>query len=89
MLGMSEETGGGTWCIDLARGETLLLYTDGLYSLRSKSGERFTHEIVEQTLLAVPLGADGIADLVSRIASESDGTPTDDDLTVIALRRCG
>lgn len=88
MLGMSEETGGGTWCIDLARGETLLLYTDGLYSLRSKSGERFTHEIVAQVLLAVPLHVEAIADLMSRLAVESDGTPTDDDLTVIALRRC-
>jgi sigma-B regulation protein RsbU (phosphoserine phosphatase) len=89
MLGMGEETGGDTSCIDLAPGDTVLLYTDGLYSLRSKSGERFSHEIVEQDLQMHPLGDEGIADLMSRLASESDGTPTDDDLTVIALRRGG
>jgi serine phosphatase RsbU (regulator of sigma subunit) len=89
MLGMGEEAGGAASCIDLAPGDTVLLYTDGLYSLRSKSGERFTHEIVEQVLQMRPLGDEGIAALMSRLASESDGTPTDDDLTVIALRRCG
>ena len=89
MLGMGEETGGDTGCTDLAPGDSVLLYTDGLYSLRSKNGERFTHEIVAQVLLAVPLQAEAIADLMSRLAGESDGTPTDDDLTVITLRRCG
>ena len=89
MLGMGEETGGDTCCADLAPGDTALLYTDGLYSLRSKSGERFTHEMVTQSLLAIPLGTEAIADLMSRLAYESDGTPTDDDLTVIAIRRCG
>jgi hypothetical protein len=54
-----------------------------------KAGSGFSHEIVEQALQMRPLGDEGIADLMSRIASESDGTPTDDDLTVIALRRCG
>jgi sigma-B regulation protein RsbU (phosphoserine phosphatase) len=89
MLGMGDESGGDSSSIDLAPGDTVLLYTDGLYSLRSKTGERFTHEIVEQVLQAPQLGEQAIADLMSRVANESDGTPTDDDLTVIALRRCG
>jgi DNA-binding response OmpR family regulator len=89
MLGMGAETGGEISCSDLVPGDTVLLYTDGLYSLRSKSGERFSHEIVEQVLQTRPLDAEAIADLKKRLADESDGTAVDDDLTAIVIHRFG
>ena len=70
-----------------ADGDTAFIYTDGLYALKSKRGGRFGNEIVEQVLQNRPLGGDAIGDLMSRIAEQSDGSPADDDIAVIALRR--
>lgn len=89
MLGVGENPELHDVTLHLDRGETALLYTDGLYDRHGKSGGRFTHETMQQTLCLRPLGEDAIADLVARIDEQADETPTDDDLAVIALRRHG
>lgn len=87
LLGVGEKIGIADSMLHLADGDTAFIYTDGLYALKSKCGGHFGNEIVEQVLQNRPLGGDAIGDLMSRIAEQSDGSPADDDIAVIALRR--
>jgi serine phosphatase RsbU (regulator of sigma subunit) len=75
--------------LTLEPGATLVLYTDGLTEARGTAGEMFGEERLylaideaatepPETLVAAVMGA------VERFAA---GTPPDDDLTVLALRR--
>jgi DNA-binding response OmpR family regulator len=68
-------------------GDIALLYTDGLYSLKERDGERMAQKIVEQTAGEGPFGADPIEELVARVRAKSDGGLPDDDIAIIALRR--
>ncbi len=71
----------------LEDGDIALLYTDGLYGMKGRDGERLTHLIIEQVVGEGPLGPDPVEEILRRVGSHSDGGATDDDVAVIALRR--
>jgi sigma-B regulation protein RsbU (phosphoserine phosphatase) len=87
MLGVNPNLKPDENAVSLSTGDTLLLYTDGLYSLRGPDGEKLMPEVVEQALAEGPLGEEIIPDLLARLANRSNGAPGYDDLAVIALRR--
>ena len=73
----------------LAPGETLLLFTDGVFEARSPSGQRFGEQRLEEVLLpAVAEGAPAVVQaLFAAIARFSGDSGSDDDLTALALTR--
>jgi len=87
MLGVDNKLKPDENAVSLSAGDTLVLYTDGLFSFRGKDGEKFLPEVVEQALAEGPLAEDMVADLCARVAHRSDGAKGYDDLTIIALRR--
>jgi len=72
--------------VQLHPGDLALLYTDGLYALNSPKNKRFSPEIVAEALME-PRSQKRLEYLKERIASQSDGTAVDDDLTMIMLKR--
>ncbi len=87
MLGVDANLKPDENAVSLSAGDTLLMYTDGLYSFRGPNGEKFMPEVVAQVLAEGHLGEEMIPDLLARIARRSDGAAGYDDLAVIALRR--
>jgi phosphoserine phosphatase RsbU/P len=87
MLGVDPDLTPSENAVSMSDGDLLLIYTDGLYSLRGWDGEKLTQQVVQQCLAERRLGNEMISDLVSRILSRSNGAPAFDDLAVIALRR--
>jgi serine phosphatase RsbU (regulator of sigma subunit) len=87
MLGVDPNLKPDENAVSLSEGDTLLLYTDGLFSLRNKKGEKFGPQVVEKVAGAGELGAQAIEDIFERIRAQSDGSPVFDDLAAIALRR--
>lgn len=71
----------------LEAGDMALLYTDGLYGMRGNDSERLTHLVIEQVVGEGPLGDDPVGEILRRVGAHSDGSATDDDVAVIALRR--
>jgi len=70
----------------LATGDAALLYTDGLYSAKSESGERLTSDILSQAFVQVGGSTEFLPRLIAQL--ERSGTQGfDDDLAAIALRR--
>jgi serine phosphatase RsbU (regulator of sigma subunit) len=77
--------------VDLAPGDTLLLYTDGLVEVRNPAGEEYGYERLAdavQALRAEP--AEAIRDaLLAAHADWSGGAEPADDLTLVVLRWTG
>ena len=71
----------------LASGDVALLYTDGLYSLKSTDGERFTHKTAAKAFVQINGGPDVISRLIAELVQQSAGQAFDDDLAAIALLR--
>jgi len=71
----------------LAPGDVALLYTDGLYSLKSSGGERFTGNIVTDAFAGIDGTADLLPRLIAQLVQRSGAQAFDDDLAAIALRR--
>ncbi len=71
----------------LASGDIALLYTDGLHSLKSNGGERFTSQTVADTFARIDGSADVLPRLIAQLIERSDAQAFDDDLAAIALRR--
>jgi sigma-B regulation protein RsbU (phosphoserine phosphatase) len=69
----------------LAAGDTALLYTDGLFSLRRPDGERFTHHDLSAVLPDIAPGESFFDRLLDTISRRSDGDPTEDDVAGIVL----
>jgi sigma-B regulation protein RsbU (phosphoserine phosphatase) len=74
---------------DLAPGDLLLLYTDGVTDARAPTGERFGDERLRAIVAAAK--ATSAQDLVDEIARASAafgaGEPAADDITLLAVRR--
>jgi sigma-B regulation protein RsbU (phosphoserine phosphatase) len=89
VVGISGDLPTGESSVQLERGEVLLLFTDGLYSLRHPSGDRMMYPMVSEALSPVTASRPLIPVLLDRMQACSDGQPFDDDVTVVAARRLG
>jgi serine phosphatase RsbU (regulator of sigma subunit) len=73
--------------VELARGDQLVLYTDGVTEACGASG-RFGEERLRETIASEPDPGSVVASLESALASFADGAP-EDDAAVLALMRSG
>jgi len=75
---------------EVNRGDTMLLFTDGLYSVTDPQGEHYSLDKLVAGLLGRPVaGAEALIEAalleVRRFAA---GQPFSDDLAMVAMRRC-
>ena len=87
MMGIHPAMEIGETVATLASGDVALLYTDGLHSLQSHGGERFTSETITDAFARIDGSADLLPRLIAQLVQRSDAQPFDDDLAAIALRR--
>ncbi len=87
MMGLSQEMEVRETETMLVSGDVALLYTDGLFSLKAHTGERFTGEIVADALSMNDGSADLLPRLIAQVTARSAAQPFDDDVAAIALRR--
>jgi len=76
--------------LGLAKGDRLVLYTDGLIETRSRTGEFFGDDRLEALIKAhagdsPDLTADGIVEHLMKWSGRSGGRSLDDDLTLIVV----
>jgi sigma-B regulation protein RsbU (phosphoserine phosphatase) len=77
--------------VALAPGDTLVLYTDGLTEARDESGREYGEERLDTVLrhCGQAPAAELIAACRADLAAHLGGARLTDDLTLLALRRCG
>jgi serine phosphatase RsbU (regulator of sigma subunit) len=75
----------GTAEIDLAHGESLLAYTDGVLDARSPTGELFGEERLLTCACTSP--RDVLRAIQGALAEFSAGEPAYDDVTMLCVRR--
>jgi sigma-B regulation protein RsbU (phosphoserine phosphatase) len=74
--------------LSLVRGETLLMYTDGLSEARNGSGGEYGLRLVDVAQRAARSALPDLLDaVVSDQATFRADVPNSDDMTVLALRR--
>jgi DNA-binding response OmpR family regulator len=71
----------------VASGDVALLYTDGLFSLKSKDGERFTLQKVSDAFARNGASANSLPEMIADLIEQSGAEAFDDDIAAIALRR--
>jgi sigma-B regulation protein RsbU (phosphoserine phosphatase) len=71
----------------LACGDAALLYSDGLYSAKSETGDRLTADTLAKGFARIDAIADFLPDLIIQLDQASSGDGFDDDVAAIALRR--
>ena len=89
-LGMFLETEFSATPVQLEAGDTLFLYTDGLSEASNESGEYGVDRVmtlVHQQAARQP--AELIDACLDDVRAFTNGAPSFDDMTVLALRRCG
>ncbi|MEO8572059.1 MAG: PP2C family protein-serine/threonine phosphatase [Chloroflexota bacterium] len=89
LLGVFPSLGLAETVTDLAPGDVVVFYTDGVTDARSTAGERFNEG---RLLAAIEMSRAGTAgDIVDEISAAVDrfqaGTPAADDVTVVAIGR--
>jgi sigma-B regulation protein RsbU (phosphoserine phosphatase) len=86
-LGMWENIIVDKLSLELPRGSTLLLYTDGLTDCRNPEGEAFGLERIKQTLCdLVGLPAQEVCDtMLKTLTLYEHGASQDDDVTLVAI----
>lgn len=78
----------GSQTINLAEGDSVVLYTDGLTEARDRSGDAFGTERVEESLRSKSADAASMLDSVlARLNEFSEGGSAEDDVTLLVLRR--
>jgi sigma-B regulation protein RsbU (phosphoserine phosphatase) len=88
-LGMFMETEFSPTCVQLDTGDTLFLYTDGLSEAANASDEYGVDRVmtsVHQQAARQP--AELIAACLDEVRAFTNGSPSFDDMTVMAVRRC-
>ncbi|MDJ0991679.1 MAG: SpoIIE family protein phosphatase [Desulfobacterales bacterium] len=74
--------------VELARGEVLMGYTDGLTEARSPEGELYSRNRLRELLTGSPYSAGELLDNIKNSLSNFIGSaPRDDDVTLIAVQR--
>ena len=89
-LGWFEDPGASEWSVELARGDRLLLFTDGFLEAKSPQGEIFgQHRFTEtlERLSALPLES-LVAEVVAEVERFAAGK-LDDDLTMLVIEWVG
>jgi sigma-B regulation protein RsbU (phosphoserine phosphatase) len=88
-FGMEEQYTTITW--QLEPGDRLLLFTDGLWDARSRSGEGFgRRRLFDYWAGAVRVPLDeAVGDLVARVVAHLEGADFEDDFTVVGVERQG
>jgi len=71
----------------LESGDVALLYTDGIYSLKSNGLDRLTSSALMEAFARNGGSADFIPRMIAQLVQQSGGQGFDDDLSAIALRR--
>ena len=77
------------WCTfetTLARGETLVLYSDGVLEARSPDGEEFGIERIQNGLKPVPHSARLTAESILAAVNRHAGDVREDDLTIVVVQ---
>ncbi len=72
---------------DLASGDSILLYTDGLYSIERAEGERMEPEDVAEMVPLVAMSAEGFVQAIAAEFGRRSGGNAPDDLAAIAIRK--
>jgi phosphoserine phosphatase RsbU/P len=78
--------------IQLAPGDSIVVYTDGVTEAMNPAHELFGAERIDQTLAAVPPGASARAmtdDLLKAVTQFVNGAPQSDDITLLVIRYAG
>ncbi len=90
MLGITRELQPVDSNLTLQPGDGMLLYTDGLYSLRNPAGEMLNWTAVRDAFAKKPgRGVNEIDSIIEKLKRNSNGEPFDDDLTALAFCREG
>jgi sigma-B regulation protein RsbU (phosphoserine phosphatase) len=84
MIGVTAKLNSSGMRIRLTKGDRLLVFTDGLYSTRSPSGERLTWEAVTKGLTVIGERRDFLSSLLGCMRNTIGHSPFDDDITMIA-----
>lgn len=87
MMGIDPEMDSGEAVTTLASGDKVLLYTDGLYSLKSKTGERFTIKTITDAFAPVDGSVEVLPRLIANLVQQSGTKVFEDDVAAIALHR--
>jgi sigma-B regulation protein RsbU (phosphoserine phosphatase) len=88
-LGMFIETKSSATCVQMESGDILFLYTDGLSEARNENDEYGVDRVM--TLVskqAAQQPAELIAACIDDLRAFVNGSPSFDDMTVLAVRRC-
>jgi len=91
VLGFASEEEYATITWQCGPGERLLLFTDGLWEARSRSGEKFGRQcLFDYWAGAVKLPLDeAVGELVARVVAHLEGAEFEDDFTVVGVERQG
>ncbi len=87
MLGVSRKMEHASVLRMVAPGECVLLYTDGLFSLRPRKKERLTQHAVAEEFSALPAGGEFLPELAGALQKRGGGEAFEDDVAAIALTR--
>ncbi len=83
-LGIVPDTRYNTARIDLAIGDQLVIYTDGITEARDKTGELFGVERLDHAIENCGISAQGLITMINaEVDAFTDGAPADDDRTII------
>ena len=87
-VGLMPGTAFGYRKVNLAPGEVLMGYTDGLTEARSPAGEYFSRSRLQTLLTGSPYSAGELLDKIKNsLVSFLGSAPRDDDVTLLAVRR--
>jgi sigma-B regulation protein RsbU (phosphoserine phosphatase) len=84
MIGLAPNLDTSNTVVGLGPGEHLFAFTDGLYSLRLKSGERMTSQLVSDALASAASSTGILQSVLSQIRASASDETFDDDITAIA-----
>jgi serine phosphatase RsbU (regulator of sigma subunit) len=89
VLGFAADAAYATMTSQLAPGDRLLLFTDGLWDARSQSGDPFSRQrLFDYWTGAVKVPLDrAVGDLVACVAGHMEGAEFEDDFTVVGVER--
>lgn len=87
LIGIDPAVEIGETVTTLASDDVALLYTDGLYSLKSTGGERLSRNTLTEAFAQIGGSADFFPQLIAQLVQRSSAQGFDDDLAAIALRR--
>lgn len=89
VLGLFADVPYREWTVEMAPGDCLVLYTDGVTEARDESGDFFGDSRLEQVVAASAGGStqELIQAIVDALASFAGATPPADDCTIVVLKR--